>query len=56
MKKRTTVMTRIDKEQYLNLGILSTEYNKTRLQILNHLVRTEYQKLLEDKTNNDFTL
>ena len=48
--------TRINKDRYVELGILSKEYDMTRTEILNDLVQIEFQKFLEEKTNNDFTV
>jgi len=53
--ERKTVVPRIDKEQYLNLGVLAKEYGLTRTQILNDLVHNEYRKFLKE-TANDLTV
>jgi len=53
---RSTVMTRINKERYTELGILSERYGLTRTQILNDLVQAEFQKLLGEYTANDTTV
>jgi len=48
------VNTRINKERYVELGILSKEYDMTRTEILNGLVQQAYQKLLGEYQNADF--
>jgi len=47
-------MTRINKERYTELGILSKEYGVTRVQTLNALVQNEFQRFLEEQTINDY--
>jgi len=48
-------MTRINKEQYLNLGILAKEYEMTRTQLVNLLVQNAWEKYLEERTDHDST-